>query len=342
MSVRLGVFPELDMRRIKLARHPAARSIVAVALALAAAGALAQARLSDDQAAAASPLAPVLERLDDALRQAVTAGDDAASHFLSAELSTLDLVGQARDYAAAAARDPAEPLYAASLARLCAVRAHPSLPACDTRDSIAYWASRDPDNAVPWLLLAERARQRRTPTAVSENLQRAAQATRYDDYAQRAAPLYYERIRKLPESPGSAIAAAATAQYLARGAGGMQTTLSALCGSARDATVDAVTRACLRIAALMIERAPNAVDRATGAALAAANAPTESGRAVAHARARDIAVARQRCRETVRELESLAASADARAQPAATRWVEDRAKDEIGACERLAAALTRG
>jgi len=320
------------------------RAAFALLVGAVATGVGAQARLSDSESGNPSSLAPVLERLDEGLRQAVTSADDPGSRWISGQLETLDPAARARDFAAAAARAPGEMLYVASLARACLTRTVPGLPECDTRDAIASFVTRDADNAVPWLLLAERARQRRALPAVAENLERAARATRFDDYSERGAAIFAARIRMLPGGAARGTDVVAVALYTDRAAGGLAVPLSALCGPKREATGEEVTRACQRIAALLVERAPNAVDRALGASLAIANAPSDSARALAEVRAREIAVRRQRCAETMARLAAIAADprdpAGARAEAAALAWPADRGKmDEIAACDRLAAAI---
>jgi len=315
-------------------------------LALIATGiAPAQTRLTDDTPARPSPIAPVLERIDEALRQRLTAADDAASRWMAGEFETLDVAARARDFAAAAARAPSETLYLASLARACVARTVPTLPECASRDAVASFATRDPDNAVPWILLAERARQRRLPAAdVAGNLERAAKSPRFDDYTQRSAPLYAAAIRALPGGGDRAVDAVAAARYVDRAAGGLAPALAALCGPKRELPGETVGRACVRIAALMIERAPNAADQAMGASLAGANAASDSARALADSTGRAIAARRQRCTETFDHLARIAAgpagAADAKARDAAAAWPDDRARlGELAACERLAAGL---
>jgi hypothetical protein len=328
----------------------AARAVAVAALAAAlsagiAARADAQARLSDDALRRPDALAPALERLDEALRQRLTSADDAASLWMAGEFETLDPALRVRDFGAAAARAPTEMLFAASLARACVPRTIPTLAECATRDSVASFATRDPDNAVPWLLLAERARQRRaSPPVVTENLERAAKASRFDDYTQHAAPMFAATARALPAGSAPVLDAIAAAGYVDRAAGGLAPTLTALCGPRREVTGEGVTIACQRIAALMVERAPNGADQALGASLAGANAPSDSARSMAQAKARDIAVRRQRCAETFDALARIAVDpaspAAGRAQAAAAAWTNDRARgDEFAACERLAAAI---
>jgi hypothetical protein len=318
--------------------------VACLAVLAAASGVSAQARLADDVARRATPLAATLERIDELLRQRLTSADDAASHWIAGELETLDPAARTRHFGVAATREPGEMLYAASLARACVPRTMPSLPECAVRDSVASFATRDADNAVPWLLLAERARQRRTPTSVTENLERAATASRFDDYTERAAPIFFAAVRTLPGGADRGTDAVAAAAYTDRAAGGLATALAALCGPKREVTGDEVARACRRIAALMIERAPNAADKALGASLASANAPSDSARAMAETKSREIALRRQRCAETFDALARIAADpgspAGASAQAAAAAWATERSRgDELAACENLAAAI---
>src|SRR5829696_3676043 len=131
-------------------------SALAAILCSVAAPAFPQARASDDDNRP-SALAPVYERIGEAIAQQVIGADDAASHWISGRFASLEPAAQLREYAAAFAREPREMLYVASLADAC-MRTYAPVPAeCGDRDSIGYWSSRDGDNAVPWLLQAERA-----------------------------------------------------------------------------------------------------------------------------------------------------------------------------------------
>jgi hypothetical protein len=322
----------------------AARALFAVIAAITAISAAAQDRLADADNAPPSPLAPVLERLDGELRSASIGSDDAEGRWIAGQLERLDIEAEARDYAAAQARAPGEMLYAASLARTCTHRVRPGLPECDARDALGYWAARDPSNAAPWLLLAERARQRGSSAAILENLERAARLARFTDYSERSAGVFAAKLAVLPGGNDPGVAAVAAAHYADASAGSFRPILAALCGPRRDPKSDVVTGACIRVAALLVDAAPSGADKMLGAEIAAGLVASESARGIVESRARDIATGRERCKETLARLETLVAN-PATVTPATARaaqaWLVDRGKmDEITACARLRSAIS--
>lgn len=321
----------------------AAGVLFALIAAITATSVIAQDRLADADSATPSPLAPVLERLDGELRSASIASDDAEGRWIAGQFERLDIEAQARDYAAAQTRAPGEMLYAASLARTCTNRVRPGLPECDARDALGYWAARDSSNAAPWLLLAERARQRGSSAAAVENLERAARLARFTDYSERSAWIFAAKLRALAGGNEPGVAVVAAARYADASAASFRPILVALCGPRRDPKSDAVTGACLRVAALLVDAAPNGVDKMLGTELAAGLVTSESGRGIVEARARDIATGRERCKESLARLEALVANpatmTPAIAQ-AAQAWLVDRGKmDEFAACARLRSAM---
>lgn len=302
-----------------------------------------QDRVADTDAAPPSPLAPVLERLDGELRSASIASDDAEGRWIAGRFEPLDIAAQARDYAAAQARVPEEMLYAASLARTCTNRVRPGLPECDARDALGYWAARDSSNAAPWLLLAERARQRGSSAVAIDNLERAGRLARFTDYSERSAGIFAAKLLALPGGEAPGIAVVAAARYADAAAGSFRPILAALCGPRRDLKSDAVTGACVRVAALLVDTAPNGVDKMLGAEIAAGLVTSESARGIVEARVRDIATGRERCKETLARLDALLAN-PATVTPAITQaaqaWLADRRQmDEIAACARLRSAI---
>ena len=306
------------------------------ALAMAATGeAMAQAR-AGDEATAPSPLVPAYSRLDEALAQKVVGADDAPGRWLSGRLSGFDLAAQAREFGAAAARDPKEPLYGASLADVCMRPAVPAPPECLARDPVGYWASREPDNAVPWLLQAERARRRNATPAMIDNLERAASSGRYDDHGGRGAAVAWVRVEPLLAPADRAAGALYTLSY----AGKMGAALAALenvCGPTTRALDPRVPGACVRLGTLMAESGASFGDRRAGVqvALAAANAIE---RTVLNDVARGVVAAQERCRDARNALERDAMAAPARAAAAtrAERYVATlAARGEVAACAEL-------
>ena len=316
--------------------------VVAAALSLASPGALAQARAGDD-AAAPSRLAPLFVQFEEALAPRLIGADDAASRWISGRFSTLEPAAQARDYASAAAREPKELLYVASLADAC-LRA-PAMPDCADRDAIGYWVARDPDNAVPWLLQAERARRRNNVGALVENLDRASRSNRYDTYDHRAGAVLLGKLA--PATPAADRGAAALyAVNASSAAGAPMQALQDLCspqGRALDARIAA---ACARLAALMADRASLLNDRRAGTQIALAAASGDGATSSAGERARAVVAQQDRCRESLQALERAALGAPDQRQRAATigeQFVAARARDgEASACEALASAMRKG
>ncbi len=313
--------------------------LVPLALALAAAQAAhAQARAGDDTAAP-SPLVPLFTQLDEALAQKVVGADDAPGRWLSGRLSGFDLAAQARDYAAAAARDTREPLYAASLADVCMRPAAPTPPECLVRDAVGYWASREADNAVPWLLQAERSRRRNATPAMIDNLERAATSARFDDHAGRGAAVAWTRVAPLV-APADRAAGALYALSYAGATGAAMSAVENVCGVPTRALDPRIGPACARLGMLMADSGTSFVARRAGVQIALAAAPNDVARAVVNDAARGIVAAQERCRDARNALERDAMSAPAaRAAAAASaeRFVATlAARGEVAACAELA------
>jgi hypothetical protein len=323
--------------------HRSFASVVAAVLALAAStGALAQAQAGDD-AATRSPLAGTWAKLEESLAQKVVGADDAASRWISGRLSSLEPAAQTRDFAAALARDPKEPLFVASLANACARPPSPIPFECTDRDIIGYWASRDPDNAVPWLLQAERARRRNNVASLVDNLDRASRAARYDDYSGHASAVLWSRLAPIAAANERA-AAALLAMTMPNAGGAPLQALEFVCGPAARNLEARIAPACARLGGSMAERAVNLTDRRAGAQIGLAAATTDSGRAIANEAARSVVALQERCRDAVSMVEKLAvgdAAARERATAVAERYIAQRAKEGEGpACAALAGALS--
>ncbi|HEX4882927.1 MAG TPA: hypothetical protein VFX05_02235 [Casimicrobiaceae bacterium] len=301
----------------------------------------AQSRAGDEPVATPSPFAATFSRLEETIAQKVVGADDAPSRYVSGRLSGFDLAAQARDYAAALAAAPKEPLYMASLADTCLRPTSPQLPECAERDPIAYFASRDADNAVPWLLQAERARRRNAMPAMIDNLERAARSQRYDDYGGRAGAIWWTVLARAA-GPADRAAAALYALNVPAATGALGA-LEAVCAPTTRAVDPRIGQACVRLGGLMAERSSSYVDRRAGAQIALATAGSESGRAAAQAVARDVVGAQERCRDARVQLDRLAsgdAAAQSRAATAAERFLVERARGgEPAACTALAEAL---
>jgi hypothetical protein len=313
--------------------------LASLALALAAAQAAhAQARAGDD-AAVPSPLAPLFTKLDEALAQKVVGADDAPGRWLSGRLSGFDLAAQARDFSAAAARDTKEPLYAASLADVCIRPAAPTPPECLARDAVGYWASREADNAVPWLLQAERSRRRNATPAMIDNLERAATSARFDDHGGRGPAVAWTRVAPLVGAADRAGGALYALSY----AGGIGSALAAvenICSTPSRALDPRIPGACARLGTLMAESGASFNDRRAGVQIALAAVPNEVARGLVNDSARGIVAAQERCRDARNALERDAMGAPAARAAAAVsaeRFVATlAARGEVAACAELA------
>ncbi|HVF63570.1 MAG TPA: hypothetical protein VNE58_06230 [Casimicrobiaceae bacterium] len=297
--------------------------------------ALAQARAADDPNAR-SPLAPVFEKIDEAFGARLIGADDAASRWISGRLATFQPDVQSRDYAAALARDAKEPLYLASFADVC-LRT-PTPVECAERDVVGLWASRDADNAVPWLLQAERARRRNNVQSLVENLDRASRAKRYDTYDHRTGAIVWARLKpglSAPEQAGGAMYAATFASGLAAALQSVET----LCSSGSRAIDPRIAPACARLGQVMAAEASTMNDRRAGTQLALVFAANDAAKATAAELARTVVARQDRCREALLSLERPAAGGDAeraRATNAAEAFIAARARDgEPAACDAL-------
>jgi hypothetical protein len=301
--------------------------------------AFAQARAGDDPVAP-SALAPLFVQFEDALAPRLIGADDAASRWISGRLSTLEPAVQARDYAAAAARDPKELLYVASLADAC-LRT-PGIAECTERDAVGYWAARDGDNAVPWLLQAERARRRNNVPSLVENLERASRSSRYDSYDHRAGAVIWSKLASA--TPANERGAAALyAVNTSTAAGAPLQALEGVC-SPQSRGLDArIAAACARLAVLMAERASLLNDRRAGTQIALTAASDDGAKSSASERARAVVEQQDRCRESLQALERAAIGTPDQRQRAATlgeQFVNGRARDgEASACDALARTL---
>jgi hypothetical protein len=301
----------------------------------------AQARAGDE--AGASPLAPALARFDDLLAGRIAGADDAGGRWLLGRLASLDPVAQARDFAAAHAREPRELLFAASFADACMRPVAPGFVECGERDIVGYWASRDPDNAVPWLLQAERARRRNNTAALIDNLERASRAARFDDYSGRGGAVFAARLVPLVAAEDRAAAWIAADRQGSVPMGAPLEALEAVCSPVSRSLAERIPTTCVRLGGLMAERATAFHYRRAGTQVAQAASTTESGRNAVRDAARQVVVDQERCRVAYGALERLAAGTPAERQRAASiaeRLVAERAKaGEPAACEGLARAM---
>lgn len=186
-----------------------------VMVALAAAGGLAAqpARISET-APPVSRWQPEVERLDQSYRNRIATAADARSQWVAGQLEPGDPAGEAAHFLRARSEVPTERLYLAALAAACLEPVRPRPAACDSTDRLADWATRDSDNGVPSLLLAERARQRNNIAGMIAYLDEAANRTRFDDYWTRGAVVLWEDISAATTGADPAARAILTSGYL--------------------------------------------------------------------------------------------------------------------------------
>lgn len=250
------------------------RAGVVVALAVASAIATGQARtdaagtrISEPAPAAASRWQADRDALDQALRARVAAASTPRELWIEGTFDDADPWARARALAEARNRVPDEKLFLAALAMACLAPLQPLPDACDATDRLADWAIRDPDNGLPSLLLADRARQRNNLASMVAHLEDAAGRPRFDDYSGRAAVLLWEAVRDLPGTVDPAARAELAASYGLVRSPYPQRQLASLC---RGSDLDAgnVRKACSAAGNALAQRAATWSLRIAGARLA--------------------------------------------------------------------------
>lgn len=142
------------------------------------------------------------ERIDGALRDRVATSDSADALFVRGLQATMDPGARVTGFAEAYRRQPGELLFLASFADACMVRAIPAWPECAQFDPVSRWASRDADNAVPRVLLAERARERGDLPGMREQAAFAGGLGRFDSYRPRGGAAVWRVLAGLPAVAG--------------------------------------------------------------------------------------------------------------------------------------------
>ena len=241
------------------------RSSPALVAAFACGIALAQTPVPDGPRPPSLPEA-AFEKIDQALRERVATADSAEAHFVRGLQATMDPGTRIAGYAEAWRQKPGELLYLASFADACMVRAIPAWPECATTDPVSRWAARDADNAVPRVLLAERARQRGDLPAMREQLAYAAELKRFDSYRPRGGPAVWRvlstvpTVAKEPETPFAASALGALRADVA--------TVEFATVCRRDGALPEIADACRRLARTMADRADTYEARMVGLGMA--------------------------------------------------------------------------
>jgi hypothetical protein len=208
-----------------------------------------------------------IDALDSALRAQSLTATEPRSLWIAGQLDAGDPMAQASAFMQARVRAPDEKLFLSALATACLAPVRPLPPACDVTDRLADWATRDVENGVPILLLADRARQRNNATEVVANLEEAALRPRFDDYWNRGALLLWEAVRALPGPGDPAARAELAATYGAAFGSFAVRQMQALC---REGTTppDNVRSACHAAGNAVAERAATWNLRIAGARLA--------------------------------------------------------------------------
>jgi hypothetical protein len=238
----------------------------ALLAAFACGAAMAQTPVPDGPRPASLPEA-AFEKIDQSLRERVATADSADAHFVRGLQATMDPGTRIAEYAEAWRQKPAELLYLASFADACMVRAIPAWLDCASTDPISRWAARDADNAVPRVLLAERARQRGDLPGMREQLAYASELRRFDSYRPRGTQAVWRVIAGIP-----AIASEPEAPFAATTIGALRSDVAtvefATVCRPEAASVPEVGDHCRRLARTMADRADTYEARMVGLAMA--------------------------------------------------------------------------
>jgi hypothetical protein len=311
------------------------RLVVSSLLALAAGSVLAQAAISDPPPAPASRWQGERDQLDAALRANGLVASDPRGRWLAGQLETIDPVAQVAAFAQARQAAPGEKVYLASLAIACLAPVQPLPDACDGTDRLADWATRDPDNGVPSLLMADRARRRNNVASQVAFLEEAAQRPRFDDYGSQGAVLIWEAVRALPGGDPAAKAELTASYGLLRDPYASRQ-MQSLC---RDAarTPDNVRAACHAAGNAVAQRAATWSLRLAGARLAERSAAPGPDLARAQAQLSDVRRRAFDCAEAGNAVAAGLESNDASVRAKAVaqweaRLVQDARVGEPAAC----------
>lgn len=281
------------------------------------------------------------ERIDQSLRDRAATLDTADAHFVRGLQATMDPGARIAGFGEAYRRKPAEFLFLASLADACMVRAIPAWPECAELDPVSRWASRDADNAMPRVLLAERARQRSDLPGMREQLVYAAELRRFDSYRMRGGAAVWRVLADLPsvanepESPFAAAAIGAARSEVAT------VEAAIVCKRDGDGGTPELGDACRRLARTIADRADTWEARQVGLAILWSWTDDPAARErLAGERGKVEAASLECSRARLALIEALnrdaASRAAARAIEAAA--IEDAARqDEPAACGKLVA-----
>ena len=318
-------------------RATVACAIVAALAAVAAvAAAQSGSRLADTAPPAASRWQAEVAELDDALRSRLLVATAPRANWLAAKLDHGDPETQVRRFASARVAAPDNRLYLAALATACMVPMQPLPAECDAVDRLADWATRDVDNGVPMLLLANRARQRNNATAMVAYLEEAARRPRFDDYWNMGALVIWEEVRALPGPADPAARAELAASYGAVYESHAVRAMEFLCRDARAAP-EAIRAACVDAGTAAAKRAATWSLRAAGARLAERGAGAGPAQDAARQLQADVQRQSFACAERGNAIAAAFESADPAVRGRAVaqweaRLAQDARDGEVAAC----------
>jgi len=206
---------------------------------------------------------------------------------------------------------------------------------------LADWASRDRDNGLPQLWLAERARKRGDRDAMVAYIAQAARAPRFDDYYAPGIVLFWEYFKTAPITVEPAARAEAALNYGRTVPFGWTEATVRTCLDPTERT-DALRAACLDLGSSMLERGSSLLARRNGTFLIERNAADPAVRQKATAARAGLDLDNGRCDpgfEITPGLESADPAVRARAIASADAWVRAiGASGEAAACARRLAA----
>jgi hypothetical protein len=260
------------------------------------------------------------DQLDAALRAGGLIATDPRGRWIAGALDAGDPAGQVVAFAQARQAAPSEKVYLASLAMACLVPMQPLPDACDATDRLADWATRDVENGVPSLLMADRARRRNNAASLVAFLEEAAQRPRFDDYWNQGALLIWEAVRALPGGADPAAQAELVASYGAFREPFVVRQMQSLCRDA-GSVADNVRIACHNAGNAVAQRAATWALRIAGARLAERSATPGAQLAAAQAQLADVQRRAYDCAESGNEVATALESTDAAVRArAVAKW----------------------
>ena len=272
-----------------------------------------------------------LGQIETDLEATLVSANDPASLWLRGLLTRTNDEARARDLAAAHRAAPNDILYLASLASACQVDLVPRPAGCAESDWVAKWASVDPDNAAPWVLLAARSVRIRQPERAVADMVQASQRARYDEYWNRSAARAWGVVRSsLPSRRDDATGALMvwSTQPLAATAA-----FEALCERGPVEASAEGREACLHLATGTMSRADTALARRAAAGVVEFLASDAAQKSRARKELDDLTVRARACSDWV--LNQLSPQATAGGASRVERWIAALDKDdELTACDR--------